>query len=39
VLAAQAGAWAVRVHEARASADAVRIVAQVGSLLEAEEHA
>jgi len=30
VLAAQAGAWAVRVHEARASADAVRVVAQVG---------
>ena len=27
VLAAQAGAWAVRVHEARASADAVRVVA------------
>ena len=31
VLAAQAGAWAVRVHEVRASADAVRVVAQVGS--------
>jgi dihydropteroate synthase len=31
VLAAQAGAWAVRVHEARASADAVRVVAAVGS--------
>ena len=31
VLAAQAGAWAVRVHEARASADAVRVVARVGS--------
>lgn len=30
VLAAQAGAWGVRVHEARASADAVRVVAQVG---------
>ena len=29
VLAAQAGAWAVRVHEVRASADAVRVVAQV----------
>lgn len=27
VLAAQAGVWAVRVHEARASADAVRVVA------------
>ena len=27
VLAAQAGAWAVRVHEVRASADAVRVVA------------
>ena len=27
VLAAQAGAWAVRVHEARDSADAVRVVA------------
>ncbi|MGN7141827.1 dihydropteroate synthase, partial [Streptomyces pseudogriseolus] len=25
-LAAQAGAWAVRVHEVRASADAVRVV-------------
>jgi dihydropteroate synthase len=31
VLAAQAGAWAVRVHEARASADAVRVVAAVGA--------
>lgn len=31
VLAAQAGAWAVRVHEARPSADAVRVVAQVGA--------
>lgn len=30
VLAAQAGAWAVRVHEARASADAVRVVEAVG---------
>ena len=29
VLAAQAGAWAVRVHDARASADAVRVVAAV----------
>jgi len=31
VLAAQAGAWAVRVHDVRASADAVRVVAEVGS--------
>ncbi|CAN5148192.1 dihydropteroate synthase [soil metagenome] len=31
VLAAQAGAWAVRVHEARSSVDAVRVVAQVGA--------
>jgi dihydropteroate synthase len=29
VLAAQAGAWAVRVHEVRSSADAVRVVAAV----------
>jgi dihydropteroate synthase len=29
VLAAQAGAWAVRVHDAGASADAVRVVAAV----------
>jgi dihydropteroate synthase len=29
VLAAQAGAWAVRVHDVRASADAVRVVAAV----------
>jgi dihydropteroate synthase len=29
VLAAQAGAWAVRVHAARSSADAVRVVAAV----------
>jgi dihydropteroate synthase len=29
VLAAQAGAWAVRVHDVRASADAVRVVAVV----------
>ena len=29
VLAAQAGAWAVRVHDAAASADAVRVVAAV----------
>jgi dihydropteroate synthase len=29
VLAAQAGAWAVRVHETRSSADAVRVVAAV----------
>jgi dihydropteroate synthase len=39
VLAAQAGAWAVRVHEARASADAVRVVARVGSPLDAEQDA
>ena len=31
VLAAQAGAWAVRVHAVRASADAVRVVAAVRS--------
>lgn len=31
VLAAQAGAWAVRVHDVRASADAVRVVAAVAS--------
>lgn len=31
VLAAQAGAWAVRVHDARSSADAVRVVAAVGA--------
>jgi dihydropteroate synthase len=30
VLAARAGAWAVRVHAVRASADAVRVVAAVG---------
>jgi dihydropteroate synthase len=30
VLAAQAGAWAVRVHAVRASADAVRVVARLG---------
>ena len=30
VLAAQAGAWAVRVHEVRSNADAVRVVAEVG---------
>ena len=30
VLAARAGVWAVRVHDARASADAVRVVAAVG---------
>ena len=29
VLAAQAGAWAVRVHDVRPSADAVRVVAAV----------
>jgi dihydropteroate synthase len=37
VLAAQAGAWAVRVHEARASADAVRVVAQVGPAVDDAE--
>lgn len=31
VLAAQAGAWAVRVHDVRASADAVRVVAALGA--------
>ena len=31
VVAAQAGAWAVRVHDARASADAVRVVAELRS--------
>ena len=31
VVAAQAGAWAVRVHEVRASADAVRVVAAVST--------
>jgi dihydropteroate synthase len=31
VLAAQAGAWAVRVHDVAPSADAVRVVARVGS--------
>jgi len=31
VLAAQAGAWAVRVHEVAASADAVRVVAAIGA--------
>ena len=31
VLAARAGAWAVRVHAVRASADAVRVVAAVGA--------
>ncbi|MBV9871295.1 MAG: dihydropteroate synthase [Frankiaceae bacterium] len=30
-LAANAGAWAVRVHEARPSADAVRVVAAIGA--------
>jgi dihydropteroate synthase len=30
VLAAQAGVWAVRVHEVRSSADAVRVVAAAG---------
>jgi dihydropteroate synthase len=32
-LAARAGAWAVRVHEPKATADAVRVVARIG-----EEH-
>ena len=31
VVAAQAGAWAVRVHEVRASADAVRVVAALAA--------
>jgi len=31
VLAAQAGAWAVRVHSVRASADAVRVVARLAA--------
>jgi dihydropteroate synthase len=31
VLAAQAGAWAVRVHDVAASADAVRVVERVGA--------
>jgi dihydropteroate synthase len=31
VLAAQAGAWGVRVHDVRSSADAVRVVDRVGS--------
>lgn len=31
VLAAQAGAWAVRVHDVRPSADAVRVVAAAGA--------
>jgi dihydropteroate synthase len=35
-LAAAAGAWAVRVHESRASADAVRVVAAVQSARAAE---
>lgn len=35
VLAAMAGAWAVRVHHVRASADAVRVVAAVGSAAQA----
>ncbi|MDB1086650.1 dihydropteroate synthase [Streptomyces sp. ACA25] len=34
-LAAHAGAWAVRVHEVRASADAVRVVQAIGSAGEA----
>jgi dihydropteroate synthase len=31
VLAAQAGSWAVRVHDVRSSADAVRVVAAVAA--------
>jgi dihydropteroate synthase len=31
VLAAQAGAWAVRVHDVAGSADAVRVVARAGA--------
>jgi dihydropteroate synthase len=31
VLAAQAGAWAVRVHDVASSADAVRVVERVGA--------
>lgn len=34
VLVAQAGAWAVRVHDVRASADAVRVVAAVAERAE-----
>jgi dihydropteroate synthase len=34
-LAAAAGAWAVRVHEARASADAVRVAAAMRAVREA----
>ncbi|MDX6215456.1 MAG: dihydropteroate synthase, partial [Frankiales bacterium] len=30
VLAAQAGAWGVRVHDVASSADAVRVVAEMG---------
>lgn len=36
-LAAHAGAWAVRVHEVRASADAVRVVRAVNEAADAEE--
>ena len=36
VLAAQAGAWAVRVHAVRASADAVRVVAAVRRVSDVE---
>jgi dihydropteroate synthase len=37
VVAALAGAWAVRVHEARASADAVRVAAAVAAARDAHE--
>ncbi|MBV9293848.1 MAG: dihydropteroate synthase, partial [Frankiales bacterium] len=36
-LAAAAGAWAVRVHEVRANADAVRVVARWRRALEADK--
>ncbi|HKY58682.1 MAG TPA: dihydropteroate synthase [Aeromicrobium sp.] len=36
-LAAAAGAWAVRVHESRASADAVRVVARTASSRKGED--
>jgi dihydropteroate synthase len=36
-LSAQAGAWAVRVHEVRASADAVRVARAIGSAGDAQE--
>ena len=37
-MAAAAGAWAVRVHEARASADAVRVVARTASSGRGRKH-